>query len=319
MKRFISIIIGVTLCLGLVSCGISEPKETNSVETASIVETTPEPEESSAVVETPNAVEISNVEEVPEDYNTISATFVDVGQADGCVIKTYNNDIIVVDTGEDRKATEILEVLDSMDFEDIDLMILSHPHADHIGGAQTILETYPVKEVLMSSYVTSTRVFTSILDTLENMDTKVTQATLGLTYNIDDVNVEVVGVDSIPGDNNDSSIVAKVTYGDIDMLFTGDAEGPAEDVILSNGYDLNSEILKVGHHGSITSTSEEFLNAINPKMAIISVGEGNKYNHPADNTLNRLKEHNVDYFRTDEKGNIVVEIDGMDFRATFEK
>lgn len=248
----------------------------------------------------------------------ITVKFIDVKQADSCLIVTSNNDAVLIDTGDSSDASEVLEVLNQFDIEDIDLMVLTHPHKDHIGGAKTILETYTVKEVLMSSFVTDTKVFNNILDLLDEQDIKVTQAELGKEYNIDNVEFQVVGVDSVSKDNNNSSVVLKMTYGTVDILFTGDAETPAEQVILNNGFDLNCEVLKVGHHGSDTSTSEEFLNTVNPKMAIISCGKDNKYGHPAEITFEKLKSKSVQYYRTDEVGTVTLEIDGENIVTSFE-
>lgn len=251
------------------------------------------------------------IEGPAKELEDISVKFIDVGQADSCVIVTPNNDVILIDTGEKKDASAIIAGLSDFEFEDIDLMILTHPHADHIGGAQTILNTYKTKEVLMSSFVATTKVFNGVLDTLEEQDIVVTQAILGKTYNIDGVEIEVVGVDSVSTDNNNSSVIVKVTYGTVDLLFTGDLEEAGENVVLNNGFDLSAEVLKVGHHGSETSTSETFLDAINPKLCIISVGEGNKYNHPSDKTIQKLRDRAIQYYRTDEVGNILLEIDGV--------
>lgn len=259
--------------------------------------------------ESENNLIIENTDNESVKDNLI-VKFIDVGQADSCIIITPNDDVILIDAGESKDALEIINSLNEYTFEDIDLMILSHPHADHIGGAETILNTYNTKEVLMCSYPATTKMFNSLLDTMEEKNIEVTQAILGKTYNIDGVNIEVVGVDSIPKDNNNSSVVVKITYGTVDMLFTGDLEMDGEKVVLSNGFDLNAEILKVGHHGSDTSTSETFLNAVSPKLCIISVGEGNKYGHPAEETLNRFKDNDIQYYRTDESGSILLEIDG---------
>ena len=196
------------------------------------------------------------VDEVGGLLTPIDVKFIDVGQADSCLIVTANNDAILVDAGEKRDAAEIIEVIEKYNLEDIDLMILTHPHADHIGGAKTILETYKVEEVVMSSFVAESKLFENLLDTLESQNLSVVQAEVGKTFNIDGVSIQIVGSDSVPDDNNSSSVVTKVTYGTVDMLLTGDAEINAEEVILQNGFDLSAEVLKVGHHGSRTSSCE---------------------------------------------------------------
>ena len=253
-----------------------------------------------------------------DELGDITVKFIDVGQADSCLIVTSNNDAILIDAGESKDASEILSVLSLYDLEDIDLMILSHPHADHIGGAKTILESYTVNEVLMCSFEATSKLFENLLDTLSSQDVLVTPASVGLEYNIDDIVFTVLGTDSVPNDNNNSSVVVKMTYGSVDILFTGDAEESAEEIILSNGLDLSCEVLKVGHHGSETSTSDAFLSAVSPRIAIISVGVSNSYNHPSAILLQKLTDNGIQYYRTDELGTITLEIDGKDIVTSIE-
>lgn len=327
LKKGIGVIsLVLILCLSMVGCGSNttvEQKPTiEDFNNEIVVDTTNNEEkiENSEVVENNSEVETPSVpEEVAGLLGDIEVKFIDVGQADSCLIVTANNDAILIDAGEDRDAEAIIEVIAEYDIPDIDLMVLTHPHADHIGGAQTIIETYKVEEVMMCSYAATSKLFNNLLTALEeSTSTVVTQATVGLEKEVDGVELLVVGVDSEPKDNNNSSIVMKVTYGTVDMLFTGDAEVPAEEVILQNGFDLSAELLKVGHHGSDTSTSDAFLEAISPKVAVISVGEGNKYNHPSDMILKKFMDKGIQYYRTDELGTITLEIDGKDIVTSIE-
>ena len=310
------------LSLSLVGCGSTTTVEqTPTIEDFNneIVIDTTNTVESTENTEVPNNTELETPSVSEDLLGDIEVKFIDVGQADSCLIVTANNDAILIDAGEDRDAEAIIDVIADYDIPDIDLMVLTHPHADHIGGAQTILETYIVKEVMMSSYPATSKLFNNLLTALEeNPNIVVTQATVGLEKEIDGVEFVVVGVDSIPKDNNNSSVVMKMTYGTVDIMFTGDAEEPAEEIILQNGFDLNAEVLKVGHHGSETSTSDPFLEAVNPKVAVISVGEGNKYAHPADIILKKLTDKGVQYYRTDELGTITLEIDGKDIVTSIE-
>lgn len=341
-RRLNNIILSLILILGfslnLSGCGVQDNSNSNinNSSNGSIFSNIPE----SSVVELPYGEEVeqgldvvglsSQLDVNPSNFGesnvdssenslleNISVKFINVGQADSCVIVTPNEDVILIDTGESKNASEVIRGLQEYSFEDIDLMVLTHPHADHIGGAQTILNTFETKEVLMCSYVTTTKTFEGVLDTLAEQEIKTTQATLGMTYDIDGVHIEVVGVDSVPNDNNSSSVVLKVTYGTVDLIFTGDLEEKGEKVVLNNGFDLDAEVLKVGHHGSDTSTSDEFLTAVNPKIAIISVGEDNSYGHPADITLTKLKDSNIQYYRTDEYGDIILQIDGVNIVTVF--
>lgn len=326
VKKGIHIIsLVLILCICLTACGLNtttEPTNSPTLEDYNneiVVDVSKtegkDVENESESITTDTSVQPEIVETVTGD---IIVKFIDVDQADSCLIITANKDAILIDAGEDKDAEEILDVLDDYDLEDIDLMVLSHPHADHIGGAQTILENYKVEEVMMCSFVATSKLFENLITTLENQDIAVTAATVGYTLSVDGVNIQVVGVDSNPKDNNNSSIVMKVSYGTVDILFTGDAEHPAEEIILQSDFDLSAEILKVGHHGSDTSTSDEFLEAINPKVAIISVGEDNKYDHPSDVVLNKLTNKGVQVYCTDDFGTITLEIDGENIVTSFE-
>ena len=313
--------LSLIICMMLSGCGgtTTEPTTTPTLEDYN----------NEIIVNTENNQETTSVEEIVEVSNSdvvnnsdlldeITVKFIDVGQADSCLIITANNDAILIDAGEDRDAEAIIEVLNEYELENIDLMVLTHPHADHIGGAQTILETYTVEEVMMCSFVATSKLFNNLITTMENQDLLVTQATVGLEKSIDGVELFVVGVDSNPKDNNNSSIVMKVTYGTVDIIFTGDAEVPTEEIILENNFDLKAEVLKVWHHGSDTSTSDSFLDAINPKVAVISVGEENKYNHPSDVVLTKLQDKGVQVYRTDELSTVTMEIDGENITTSFE-
>lgn len=308
VKNVFSLVCGmIVLTLSLSSCTTFDLYE---IKTKSVSpEITP-----IDVVDERNEKEELNVVDLS---GSIYVDFIDVGQADSCAIITPHKDVIVIDAGEKKDASQIINQLNKYEFEDIDLMILSHPHADHIGGAETLLNTYPVSEVLMSSFPATSKLFSSLLDCLDNNDIRTTQATKGMIYYIDGVNIEVIAVDTNIKDNNNSSIVCKVSYGDIDMLFTGDAEIETEKVILDSGVNIDCEILKVGHHGSDTSTSEGFLDVISPELCIISVGEGNSYGHPSQNILKQLQNKNIEYYRTDESGTIELEIDGKNIFSKF--
>lgn len=317
----------LVLCMCLTGCSSTTTEQTpnlenynNEIVLNTEVESEPVVEEPIEEIKEETDVLIENIENIDTDITgDIIVEFIDVGQADSCLIVTANNDAILIDAGEDRDAEAIIEVIAEYDIPDIDLMVLTHPHADHIGGAQTILETYMVKEVMMSSYPATSKLFNNLVATMENQDLIVTQATVGLEKEIDDVDLTVVGVDSVPKDNNNSSIVMKVTYGTVDIMFTGDAEVPAEEIILSNDFDFSAEVLKVGHHGSETSSSEPFVDAINPKIAVISCGIDNKYGHPNQITLDTLNNRNIQTYRTDLLGTITLTIDGTNIVTSIDE
>lgn len=249
-----------------------------------------------------------------EELGKIQVYFINVGQADSALIVTPNKDAILIDSGEKGDADTIISQIRATGVEDLDLVIATHPHADHIGGMQEVIETFEAREIVMSSHIATSKTFENLLDSIDNQGKGITQAKVGMSRNIDGVQVEVLAVDTIADDSNNSSILLRVEYGEVSLLFTGDLEEQAEKIILRqvNHEDLNADILKVGHHGSETSTSDEFLEVINPKVAVISVGKDNKYNHPSLKVIDKLMKKGITFYRTDEDNTIELEIDGVD-------
>lgn len=262
-------------------------------------------------------------EESSEETQLIGSTefhFIDVGQADSILIITPNRKSILVDTGVTRAGTPIINKLNAEGVTEIDLLVATHPHADHIGGMQSIVSQYDTKEIMMSSYIATTKTFENLLDEIANQGKSITQAKPGLVRNIDGVELEVLGVDTLPKDANNSSIVIKVTYGETDLILTGDAESKVEQIILNEyGDKLDAEILKLGHHGSDTSTSDNFLDAVDPDIAVISVGTNNKYGHPSQSILTKLTDKLITTYRTDLNGTVTIKTDGTDIEVTTDK
>lgn len=237
----------------------------------------------------------------------VKVHFLDVGQADCIYIQLPDDKGILIDAGNVSDGPAVVDYLrrQGMDGE-IDLLIATHPHRDHIGGIPDVLEAFSVKEVIDSGLAADSRIYESYKESV---------LAEGCTWAADDYQVRRFGVcelEILTGaevwrEVNDYSVVARLDCGEIGFLFTGDAEKEAEEMLTG---DVGSEILKVGHHGSASSTSAEFLARVDPEVAIISVGEGNRYGHPHEETLARLEGLGVERFRTDLMGCIVVETDG---------
>lgn len=255
------------------------------------------------------ATQLQKASKDKEEMGTTYFKFIDVGQGDSCFIITPNSEVILIDTGDNSDASEILDVMDDYIFEDIDYIFLTHPHKDHIGGTEKIMETYSVSEIVMPSYVSTSKTYEGILEKIESEKIDLIVPDLGYTFNVDGLNIQVVGIDSLD-DSNNSSLVLRVSYGTTDILFTGDLEKDGEDIVIKNGFPLDAEILKVGHHGSDTSSSLEFLDVVQPQIGIISVGEDNKYGHPSDEVIDRLILKNIQYFCTNDVGTITIETNG---------
>jgi competence protein ComEC len=218
---------------------------------------------------------------------------------------------MLIDTGEREHADKLIEYIESRGISRIDVLVGSHPHSDHIGGMAQIIRHFEIGEVLMPNVQHSTRLFEDMLDALIEKDLSVRSPLAGERFMLGSAAVEVLSPHRTTYDRlNNHSIVFRITYGEHAFLFMGDAEIEAEADILAMDADISANVLKVGHHGSITSTSSAFLTAVAPDIAIISVGAGNIYGHPSNTILSRLRGIGATVFRTDLCGNIVIRSDG---------
>lgn len=257
--------------------------------------------------------------EMPEDMRLgsgvlsdaeVAIHIIDVGQGDAAFIENGDNDILI-DAGPGSSASELLEYLDNLGVYEIEYAFFSHPHEDHIGGADDIINHYKVENVVMPDYYENTACYRKLMEAVDYEGSDLIYSCSGDKFVIGDITVEILspGPRYKPEDANGVSLVMKVSYGEVDALFTGDAEVENEEFILRNYPDkLDCEILKVGHHGSSTSSSEEFVYAVSPEVVVISVGEDNSYGHPHIETLALFNSYLDEIHRTDREGDIVIGI-----------
>lgn len=245
---------------------------------------------------------------------------VDVGQGDCIIIKTPDNSVIMVDAGERTAISNIVATFKKYDIEKIDLLIATHPHADHIGGMQYFVESYPISKIMMPKSDHSTTMYLNLLQSIKDKGLKITEAKPGITYEFGDVTIGVLGpVSTAYKDLNNISVVFKLTYGDTSFLFTGDAEKEAEKDIIASGADLSTDVIKAGHHGSSTSTTQEFLDAVSPLIALVSCEIDNEYGHPHKEFLERISKKGCTLYRTDKNGNISILSNGTNISVETEK
>lgn len=251
---------------------------------------------------------------------TAKIWFIDVGQGDSELIQIptsngYYN--MLIDTGEASNEQGLAEFLENQGVVKINAFVLTHPHTDHIGGAAYIIENFEIGELYMpkisDDMVPTTRTYEELLDTMELKGLLATD--IGNSTYIDAPIGSYFEVYSpLSGENitnlNNYSPVMKLVYGNTSFLFTGDAEKEIENSILESGIDIHADVLNVGHHGSSTSSTLNFINAVSPSYAVISCGEGNSYGHPHEETLYNLSEAGAEIYRTDELGTILFETDG---------
>ncbi len=240
--------------------------------------------------------------------STFSIHFIDVGQADAALVECDEH-YMLIDGGNKGDSNIIYSVLKKANVEKLDIVVASHEHEDHVGGLPGAFN-YTTSDITLCPVTSGdSKAFEDFKKYADKNGNGITIPSVGDKYTLGSATIEILGVNST-NEKNSSSIVLMITYGDTSFLFTGDAEREAEQVILDSGVDLSSTVLKVGHHGSDTSTTYPFLREIMPKYAVISVGDGNSYGHPDDNTLSRLRDADVKVFRTDIQGDIYCTSDG---------
>ena len=241
---------------------------------------------------------------------TLKVSYIDVGQADSILVQQGTSSMLI-DAGTNEASEKVKNYIASQGVTKLDYVVGTHPHEDHIGGLDVAINSFQVGTVYMPKITNTTKTFTDVVKAIKNKGLQAVSPKPGETFKIGEASCTVLAPNSSKyEDLNNYSIVIKVTFGNNSFMFDGDAEDVSEKEMLSKGFDVKADVLKVGHHGSSSSTTEEFLNAVNPKYAVISVGKGNTYGHPHESTMNRLKAHNIAVYRTDECGTIVAISDG---------
>ena len=243
--------------------------------------------------------------------NYLSIHTIDVGQGDSILIQTPNAKNILVDGGDDNSHYIVSNYLKNQNVKNIDYIIATHFDSDHIGGLDNIIDKFNVSNIYAPNYESDTLSYKNLITSCSNKNLNIKYLSNGDFINIeDDINLMVLGPSYIQDENNLNSIIFKIDYRNKSFLFTGDAEASNELSII-NSYNLNDiDFLKVGHHGSSSSTTSEFVKEISPDVAVISCGYKNQYGHPHKSTLDTLEKNNVLTYRTDILGNIVFYSDG---------
>ena len=250
-----------------------------------------------------------------ENVGPFVVYFFDVGQGDSSLVM-FGNTTILIDAGEVDMGDRVVADLRRLNVTKIDLLVASHPHSDHIGGMQKVLDTFPVGQVLDSGMPHPSPLYEHFLQSVDQKHIPYRIAAQGQTIDLDPaLRILVLSPPEkhFGDDLNTNSIVLRISYGTFDVLFTGDAGGEAEDAMEKSGYPLDAEVLKVGHHGSMYSTAKTFLDRVHPDIAVISVGSDNPYGHPHRQTLETLAAGGVKIYRTDRDGTVRVQSDGITY------
>ena len=236
--------------------------------------------------------------------------FIDVGQGDSTLIQTTQGSVLI-DGGDNHMGGRVADYLRRAGVTELAYIIATHPHADHIGGLIEVLDQFPVGTLIMPPVAHTTITFERFLEAIEDSGVPLQTPVAGSTFNVGDALFTIIAPNSTGHSNlNDYSVSLRITHGTTGFIFTGDAEAAAELEMIAAGHNLSADVLRVGHHGSSTSTTQEFLDAVNPSIAVVSAGAGNSYGHPHNTVMSRLRVAGVRIYRTDHHGNIAIVSNG---------
>ena len=236
--------------------------------------------------------------------------FIDVGQGDSILIRQKDHSMLV-DAGENDQGDVVVSYLKSQGIDQLDYVIGTHPHSDHIGGLDDVIQSFEVDRVFLPPIEHTTATFEEVLDAIEVKDLSLTLPQVGDVWELGEASFTILAPNKDYGDDlNNWSIGIRVEYGDNHFVLCGDAEAQAEADICANGLPLGADVLKAGHHGSSTSTSDLFLDQVAPSWVVIQCGKDNSYGHPHKETLEKLKGRGIGVLRTDLEGTLIAASDG---------
>lgn len=253
----------------------------------------------------------------------VKVTILDVGQGESILVTTESKSLLI-DTGENDKGDEVIDYLTRLGVTSLDYVLATHPHSDHIGGMDFVLENIPVGQVLFGAVpddvTPTTKTYTDVLGVIKDKNIPLKIVSHGESYALGGgASLTILGPVDEYDDLNDCSVVSRLDFGDTSFLFNGDMESKAEKALIKSGANIKADVMTMGHHGSKTSSSEEYFGRVAPEFASISCGKGNKYGHPNAETLTELKTAATEYYRTDVNGNITFTSTGKKIAVETEK
>ena len=239
---------------------------------------------------------------------------IDVGQGDS-IILSKGNEYAIIDAGPNDNEENIVKYIKNLNIRKFKYIFGTHTHEDHIGAMDKVISNINSEKIIFPKTTSTTKTYENFIDSVIAKNMKLTTPNVSDIYELDGAKIQIIAPNSsLYEEQNNYSICLKVTYNNISCLLMGDAETISEEEILKNGIDVESDVIKIGHHGSSTSTSDKFLDKVNPKYAVISVGKDNSYGHPTMSTLLKLSIRNIEVFRTDKNGTIILETDGENIK-----
>ena len=247
----------------------------------------------------------------PDGYSqeSLEVHYIDVGQGSATLIKSGDH-AMLIDAGDSDQGTKLQLYLTKQGVEGLDYLVLTHPDADHIGGAPVIITKFGIGQLFLSNYEKDNKTTQKVRDAMQYKGLTASDCQVGDTYTLGNASFTILAPVKEYADSNNASIALMVQNGNNRFLFTGDCEAEAEADLIASGADLSADVYLAGHHGSDTASSQAFMDAVSPTYAVISCGEGNSYGHPHAEVLNRFRSMGIQVFRTDEQGSVIAESDG---------
>lgn len=235
--------------------------------------------------------------------------FIDIGQGDATLIKADGH-YMLIDAGDNSQGSNVQMYLENQGVDKLDYLILTHTDADHIGGADVIVTKFDIDNIFIGDYKKNNKTYEELMNAIEYRYMTYSTPEVGSVYELGNAEFTILAPNDVYKDANNTSIALILKNGENTFMFTGDCETEAEEDIIANGINLDVDVYHAGHHGSSTSSSKAFLDAMTPEYTVISCAEDNKYGHPHAETLNNLRAMGVKVFRTDEQGSVVAYSDG---------
>lgn len=271
------------------------------------------------VIPVPETSSYNYNEEIQSGDGLLNLHMIDCGQGDSFLFE-QNGKYALIDCGTRSTGKNVVEYMQKEGVTELQFIVGTHPHDDHMGGMEEVLKNFKCNQIYIPKVdknLVTTNWYLSLMKKIKQDKLKVTNLKVRDNFMLGNACFTVVGqlTQKEAGDNlNNYSTVIKVSMGDMDVLMTGDAETPVESKMIADNMPIDCEVLKVGHHGSTTSSSKKFLQAVSPEVAIVSCGIGNKYSHPCEETLSKLAQNNIPLYRTDENGDVVITISPTDIK-----
>lgn len=255
--------------------------------------------------------EQADVEKAETSYDVMQVHFIDVGQGDATLI-TCGDEAMLIDSGDNSKGTTVQLYLKKQGIDKLEYLVLTHPDADHIGGADVVVSKFDIDTVFMSEFTKDNKTYNELISALNYKGLSWSTPNVGNTYTLGSAEFTIIAPNTTYSDPNNSSIGLILRNGENGFLFTGDAEEEAEYDILANGLDIECNVYKAGHHGSKTASTKELIELASPEYVVVSCGEDNSYGHPHAEPMNLFRSKGMQLFRTDEQGSIIATADGKD-------